>query len=294
MDKLIDVQVNLEGLSETGNRLIKAIRDVVGMVYRPRQIVKLAEALSKADQLLASNPQAKDLLGRTMERLLTEEVRNQENMDSVTSKALPHVTENAKPDSMKRDWITNFFNKCRMVSEDEVQELWARILAGEANAPGSFSRRTVNAIEDLDKTEADLFTNLCGFLCILHYSPNSTLSVPVVFNRNDEIYTQNGINLGTLIQLDSIGFIKLVQDPNQPFIRGYAPPRVSYFDRQFTMREPKPSPQLSRKILRTGQVELTTIGQELTPICGSKPLAGFFEYLMNHWKEYQPQEIRTR
>ena len=292
MDKLIDVQVNLEGLSETGNRLIKTIRDVVGMVYRPRQIVKLAEALSKADQLLASNPQAKDLLGRTVERWFTEEVRDQENMESVRSKALPHVTENAKPDSMNRDWITNFFNKCRMVSEDEAQELWARILAGEANAPGSFSKRTVNAIEDLDKTEANLFTNLCGFLCDLHYSPNSTLSVPVVFNRNDEIYNQNGINLGTLIQLDSIGFIKLSQDPDLPFTRGYAPPHVSYFDRQFTMSEP--SPQLSRKELRTGQVELTTIGQELAPICGSKPLAGFFEYLTNQWKEYQPQEIRTR
>ena len=30
MEKLIDVQVNLEGLSETGNRLIEAIRDVGG------------------------------------------------------------------------------------------------------------------------------------------------------------------------------------------------------------------------------------------------------------------------
>ena len=292
MDKLIDVQVNLEGLSKTGNRLIETIRDAVGMVYRPRQIVKLAEALLKADQLLASNPQAKDLFGRTVERWLTEEVHSQENMESVTSKALPYVTEDAKPDSMKRDWITNFFNKCRLVSEDEMQELWAHILAGEANAPGSFSKRTVNAIEDLDKTEANLFTNLCGFLCDLHYSPNSTLSVPVVLNWKDEIYNQNGIRLDTLIRLESIGFIKLSQDQTLAFIRGHTPLRVSYFDRQFSMRDP--SPQISGKALRTGQVELTTIGQELAPICGSKPLAGFFEYLMKHWKEYQPQEIRTR
>ena len=35
---------------------------------------------------------------------------------------------------MEEDWIANFFDKCRIVSDSEMQSLWARVLAGEANA----------------------------------------------------------------------------------------------------------------------------------------------------------------
>ena len=258
------------------------------MVLGPRQIGKFAEALSKADQLLeASNPQTIDLFRRTVERWVTEEVHYQENMENVTNKALPYVAEDAKPDSIERDWITNFFNKCRMVSDDEMQELWARILAGEANAPRSFSRRTVNTVSELDKTEADLFTKLCGFLCNLHY-PGLTIPVPLVVDWNLGFYGQYGIRLDSLLRLDSIGFIKLSQVRDVSFTREHTPSYVSYFDRQFAMQKPSLSNQHR---LQTGQVELTTIGRELAPICGNKPVAGFFEYLMNHWRECQPQEF---
>lgn len=40
--------------------------------------------------------------------------------------------------------------------------------------------------------------------------------------------------------------------------------------------------------LKTGQVLLTKIGQELAPICGSKPVEGFYEYVKEQWKEYLP------
>ena len=44
-----------------------------------------------------------------------------------------------------------------------MQILWARVLAGEANAPGTYSKRTVNLLSDFDKSDAELFTKLCGF-----------------------------------------------------------------------------------------------------------------------------------
>ena len=57
------------------------------------------------------------------------------NMEGITAKALPLLNENAGPDSMDNDWIVNFFDKSRIVSDDEMQNLWSRVLAGEANAP---------------------------------------------------------------------------------------------------------------------------------------------------------------
>ncbi len=81
-------------------------------------------------------------------------------MEDITAKALPRLDENAKPDSIEDDWIVNFLDKSRIVSDNQMQDLWSRVLAGEANSPGTYSKRTVNFLSDLDKIEADLFTKL--------------------------------------------------------------------------------------------------------------------------------------
>jgi Protein of unknown function (DUF2806) len=47
------------------------------------------------------------------------------------------------------DWITNFFDKCRIVSDEEMQQIWAKVLAVEANKPGTYSKRTVNFLSSV-------------------------------------------------------------------------------------------------------------------------------------------------
>ena len=63
--------------------------------------------------------------------------------------------QDQREEAMSDDWIANFFDKCRNVSDREMQDLWARVLAGEANTPGSYSKRTVNFLTTLDSEEAD-------------------------------------------------------------------------------------------------------------------------------------------
>ena len=112
------------------------------------------------------------------------------------------MNETATPSSVEDDWIVNFFEKSRIVSDNEMQELWSRVLAGEANDPGTYSKRTVNFLPDLDKGEAALFTKLCGFVWGIG------ALVPLVFDVQAEIYNKHGIDFGTLQHLDSIGLVK--------------------------------------------------------------------------------------
>ena len=74
---------------------------------------------------------------RAVQRWIEEEAQLQENMEEITAKALPQLTEKATPDSMENDWLVNFFDKSRLVSDNEMQDLWSRVLAGEANIPGT-------------------------------------------------------------------------------------------------------------------------------------------------------------
>lgn len=124
----------------------------------------MAKAKAEAAVTKAQNEiEITELHRRAANRFIEEEAQRQKNMEDITTKALPQLNPEANPDSVENDWLVNFFDKSRIVSDDEMQGLWSRVLAGEANIPGTYSKRTVNFLSDLDKAEAELFAKLCGF-----------------------------------------------------------------------------------------------------------------------------------
>ena len=138
---------NVGDLAKPFDTLVKKIADGVGTLYEPRRIRNVAEAEAEASKIKAeSEIEIKDLHRRTEQRRIEEETKHQKNMEDITAKAAPHLNEDANPDAMDDDWIANLFDKCRIVSDDEMQSLWARVLAGEANTPGTYSKRTVNLL----------------------------------------------------------------------------------------------------------------------------------------------------
>ena len=178
---------------------------------------------------------------------------------------------------MENDWIVNFFDKSRIVSDKEMQDLWSRVLAGEANTPGTYSKRTVNFLSDLDKAEAELFAKLCGFGWIIG------AFVPLVFDVQAEIYNKHGINFDSLNHLESIGLVNSITG----LVRHNLPKKFSvfYYGNSLTLEMPKDSDNE----LGIGKVLLTKIGQELAPICGSESVEGFRDYVMDRWKQYLPK-----
>ena len=175
------------------------------------------------------------------------------------------MNENANPNSIEDDWIVNFFDKSRIVSDDEMQNLWSRILAGEANAPGTYSKRTVNFLSDLDKSEADRFTKLCGFVWSI-----GELTL-LVFDAEAEIYNRNGIDFATLSHLDSIGLIQFNTVTGLSLKNISKRLAVAYYGRRLTLE----IPQNAGNKLPIGKTLLTRLGKELAVISGSKPVEGF-------------------
>ena len=60
------------------------------------------------------------------------------------------------------DWTARFFNDIQDVSSEEMQLLWAKVLAGEVERPGSTSIRTLSILRNLDQETGGLFINLCS------------------------------------------------------------------------------------------------------------------------------------
>ena len=194
--------VNLGELSKPATVLIEKISKLVEGIAAPFQIRRVAKAEAEAAVIKAqSQIEITDLQRRAVQRWIGEETRHQKNMEDITAESIPHLSDDANPDAMDDDWIANFFDKCRIISDKEMQSLWSRVLAGEANTPGTYSKRTVNFVSELDKNDANLFTKLCRFCWNIGYM------VPLVFNFEAEIYNRNGIDFDALRHLEGIGVL---------------------------------------------------------------------------------------
>lgn len=271
----INSLINFGDMSKPANTLIEKVSDAVGGVFKPWHMRSIAKAEADVDLIKAlSKIEITDLEQRAIQRFMHEEAKKQNNIESITSRSLPQLNESAKPEEIDEDWITNFMDKCRLVSDDEMQSIWARILAGEANEPGKFSKRTVNFMESLNKQDALFFTKLCAFNCIL-----SDIE-PFIYDYTDEIYTDNGVYFDTLNHLDTIGLISLTGIgvyQKQELPQTVA---VVYDNTTYTLKFPKEKDN----ILQTGKVMLTNIGRELASICAPETVTGFDEYIIEKWK----------
>ncbi len=282
-DKSISL-VNLGKLSKPADTLIKKVSSAVGGIFEPWQIKRVAKAEAEAS-LIKANAEIKvtDLHRRAMHRFVEEEANRQENMESITEKAIPQLEEGADPNKMEDDWVTNFFEKSRIVSDNEMQDLWASILAGEANSPGTYSKRTVNFLGDLDKKDAELFTSLCSFGWFM--GPFT----PLIFDCQASIYNDKGLNFDTLTHLDSIGMIQFSNISG--FVRKNLPKNftVSYCGDPLHLTFEKDEANQ----LNIGNVLPTQFGRELARVCQAPGVEGFVDYVKEKWKKYLPKNENT-
>ena len=241
---------------------------------KPWQIKRVTKAEAESEKIKAlSKIEITELEQRAFKRFLGEEEQKQKNIESIAAQSLPLLLEEAKPENMEKDWITNFFDKCRLVSDEEMQKAWAKILAGEANAPGTFSKRTINFMASLDKQDAVLFTKLCGFNWII------SGVYPLIYDLKAKIYTNNGITFGVLKHLDAIGLVSF--ENLAGYIRQGLPQTIIaiYKNTPYTLKFQKEKDNT----LQIGCVLLTIVGEELSTICASDTIAEFDEYIIQEW-----------
>jgi uncharacterized repeat protein (TIGR03899 family) len=183
---------DLVGLSAPLTRLIEVVSAGVGKVSAPYLVAWTARAkgkeiqhIAKAIQSATNNApldisydngkigiksldsqkfitEATTIEDRASERILFEAAKQQLNLEKISSHAaielLPEQSvPNAKPDE---DWTARFFDCAKIISSEQMQELWGRILAGEIKHPGSYSLKTLDAARSLTKKDAEWFERI--------------------------------------------------------------------------------------------------------------------------------------
>lgn len=187
---------DLAGLSEPLKKLIEVISAGVGGFSKPYLIRKTADAkayeintiaqaikqnqeelktIEFTDEKLSLMSSGNDALKnnhslekRTQQRVEFKEQKRQKNIESITQKAVENLeSECSVSDSpVDEDWTARFFNYAEDISNENMQELWGRILAGEVKKPKSYSLRTLDVLRNLSTEEAEIFIKF-GSLAVM-------------------------------------------------------------------------------------------------------------------------------
>lgn len=154
--------------SKPATVFIEKVSDAVGGLVRPWQIKRIAEAEAKSEIIKAETRiKIDDLNRRALHRLAAEEGRKQANMESIAYGSTKYLSENPNPADLENDWIAYMFDRCRNVSDPDIQDIWSRILAQQTNDPGTVSRTTLDSLAKIDKKTALNFLKLTSSVFVI-------------------------------------------------------------------------------------------------------------------------------
>lgn len=231
MPDLKGIEVHdLLGLAEPTAKLLETVSCGIGKIYEPWHMKRMAKAKAKELEIISSafndnlqlpikyeggnitidTTDANELLQRAQNRFIFQEMKKQQNIDSVVGVAysrLERVTSvsNIPVDS---DWISEFFDNVANVSNEKMQILWGKILAGEVENPGQFSKRTLDSLKKLTQNEAEMFREYAKFVmsCPLEFQ-NDPKTNDYFIPAEKRLVQKYNIKFPTIIFLNDAGLL---------------------------------------------------------------------------------------
>lgn len=213
---------DLAGLSAPLTKLIETVSNAIGKVYEPLHIKRIAQAKAKEISIISSTindnlqlptkyddgqividtTNANELLQRAQTRFLYQELKNQQNIESVIGNAYNELlsVNSVSPNPVDDDWIMRLFQIVKDISSEEMQLVWGKILAGEIVRPGSFSLRTLDAIRNITKQDAEAFQKILPLIM--------TANQKEFIIESKEILSRLGITFESILKLDECGLIR--------------------------------------------------------------------------------------
>lgn len=269
---LINMDIKIS--SETLNLVIEKFSKAVGWICEPKQIKRLAKANAEAKIIsINSDIKSQELYDAYEARKIHQGMKDQQNISNIILKCLISMKEATKADEVDDDWLRFFFEKAKMVSDEQIQDIWANLLSGEFEEPGSFSKRTINLVELLDKSDAELFTSLCSF-GVYHGGP----LYPLIIDYQNQVYVEKGVNFEKLQHLENIGLINFSPIGHFSININGEKSYFSYFGDVILFKFNKKT----NNEVSIGKVMLTESGRQLSKICGATKIEGYVDRIVEY------------
>ena len=194
-------------------------------------------------------------------------------------------------------WTSSFSSGAQGASSDEMQELWARTLAGEVASPGSTSVRTLAILRNLGQSTAQLFKRLCSLAVSITLPDGMCLDHRIISlsgNAAQNSLQEYGLGFDALNVLNEYELV--IGDYNSWFdyrvciaapIEGLpgltVPLGFNYQGHQWGLL-PSGERDITQEV-RVSGVALTRAGRELSKVVELEPVPQYDEALRDYFAE---------
>lgn len=195
---------------DAGLKLATAVEKTVGIKTAFHTYKSIGRSV-----LIEDIEKRNDLTGFEKAALISniKQVQKQyENSIEIAQLAEKYLHPQADPSKVDEDWLVRFFDEAKNVSSEDFQEIWARILVGECNTPGSMPKRLMSIVKDMERDDALEFAALRNVSVEILGSIYPLLDVMELKDeRRYEYYKGIGITWAGLSNLETLGLISIDQ-----------------------------------------------------------------------------------
>ncbi|PKI17239.1 TIGR03899 family protein [Colwellia sp. 12G3] len=253
-----------------------------------QQFMKLAKRFVIDGALL---PEEKQMLieDRTVKRARLSQLRKQQNIENIMQKTLGYCANFDIGQRTDHDWLSRYIALSEDVSNPTMQDLWAKILAGELTKPGSFSFKALQIFRDMSIYDAKLLAKACSLaikdpnkkgirlVCGVYQQPG----LLNFFSKERQQYcnlSHFGLNYADLLALAENHLIYIQESESSLISKGEV--------LQFTYNSLPLKLTAKKANISLQFYKFTPLGTELAHLISDKSNEEFFDYLKNKLSYY--------
>ncbi len=211
VSKIID---DAEKLADTTEKSVGVIEKILNKFPLYRANTLFIEEIEKSDL-----PPAEKMALLYNHKAIKKQIKNQASIYDMSNTILIEKgkTLEAEVDSLDEDWFAYFNDIVKNVSDEEMQIIWAKILAGECENHGSVGKRLMSILQVISKDEAEVFSYMCShsFIVKLNEEDNDFFDCMFIWPERVlsteenlyKYYDKTKINDFSIMNLSGIGLL---------------------------------------------------------------------------------------
>lgn len=222
-----------------------------------------------------------------------ENLRHTTNLIDAAVKSSKYIDPNKNNEiAMDNDFFRNTVEHAKTISNEEMQELIAKIIAGEYNNPGSYSMSTLHSIKMLGKDELELLERIGSLIINWTQIPKVLFTMPK--NARDFL-NELKIDFGSLQILQNLG-IFLPNDMSTTLENTEKQKiAIQYFNQKIIFG---PINESISEIKVPEFYSLSTTGEQIIKHLNPKFNSKYFDWIKNNYnipnykKETEPEDTK--
>lgn len=265
---------------ETASKPVTSFSEFISLKLFGKSNAKLrAEAENEYDKVRQEGKIAREAREPFIIQLETMKAHRQyTNLGNALVKATPLITATEAKINDDNDIFWGLLEHAKDISNEQMQDLIAKIIAGEYNVPGTYSMSTLQILKMLGKSELELFEKIASLIVDNDRIPQELFGL----GENQKVVMNNlSLDFGSLQALQSLGLIlpndmtRSIPNPDKKNLQ------VGYFDKQLVFA---PENENYKEIKLPSFFGPSIVGRQILQHLNPRYNEAYYQWLREHYK----------